>query len=375
MSETMRFVHISDLHLGKRLCGRSFADDQRYILDEIVRISEDEKADAVLIAGDVFDDGNNMTSESVSIFDEFITALSKKGIKAFIVSGNHDSMERLDYGSRLFRTNGVYIAGDFDGNVRSEDIGDVTVYMIPFLKPALVRKIYNCEADTYEDALSEVLAHIDLDESRKNILITHQYVIDGEIKPKIRDSERSYVGGTECVRSSLFDKFDYVALGHIHSPQSIGRENVRYCGTPLKYSLSEKDDTKSITVVDVGDDVSYYTIPLKPKRELVLLEGTLDAVLNVGREGIHKDDYVYIRLSDQNLNDVAKLSEVFSNLMEVGYVASESDTLFLSCGEVDEAMDLENELQLFFKNKTGKEMNDVQKSIVKKLFEEAGVNE
>ena len=375
MSETMRFVHISDLHLGKRLCGRSFADDQRYILDEIVRISEDEKADAVLIAGDVFDDGNNMTSESVSIFDEFITALSKKGIKAFIVSGNHDSMERLDYGSRLFRTNGVYIAGDFDGNVRSEDIGDVTVYMIPFLKPALVRKIYNCDTDTYEDALSEVLAHIDLDESRKNILITHQYVIDGEIKPKIRDSERSYVGGTECVRSSLFDKFDYVALGHIHSPQSIGRENVRYCGTPLKYSLSEKDDTKSITVVDVGDDVSYYTIPLKPKRELVLLEGTLDAVLNVGREGIHKDDYVYIRLSDQNLNDVAKLSEVFSNLMEVGYVASESDTLFLSCGEVDEAMDLENELQLFFKNKTGKEMNDVQKSIVKKLFEEAGVNE
>ena len=375
MSETMRFVHISDLHLGKRLCGRSFADDQRYILDEIVRISEDEKADAVLIAGDVFDDGNNMTSESVSIFDEFITALNKKGIKVFTVSGNHDSMERLEYGSRLFSTNGVYIAGDFDGNVRREDIGDVTVYMIPFLKPALVRKIYNCEADTYEDALSEVLAHIDLDESRKNILITHQYVIDGEIKPKIRDSERSYVGGTECVRSSLFDKFDYVALGHIHSPQSIGRENVRYCGTPLKYSLSEKDDTKSITVVDVGDDVSYYTIPLKPKRELVLLEGTLDAVLNVGREGIHKDDYVYIRLSDQNLNDVAKLSEVFSNLMEVGYVASESDTLFLSCGEVDEAMDLENELQLFFKNKTGKEMNDVQKSIVKKLFEEAGVNE
>ena len=371
----MRFVHISDLHLGKRLCGRSFADDQRYILDEIVRISEDEKADAVLIAGDVFDDGNNMTSESVSIFDEFITALNKKGIKVFTVSGNHDSMERLEYGSRLFSTNGVYIAGDFDGNVRREDIGDVTVYMIPFLKPAFVRKIYNCEADTYEDALSEVLAHIDLDESRKNILITHQYVIDGEIKPKIRDSERSYVGGTECVRSSLFDKFDYVALGHIHSPQSIGRENVRYCGTPLKYSLSEKDDTKSITVVDVGDDVSYYTIPLKPKRELVLLEATLDAVLNVGREGIHKDDYVYIRLSDQNLNDVAKLSEVFSNLMEVGYVASESDTLFLSCGEVDEAMDLENELQLFFKNKTGKEMNNVQKSIVKKLFEEAGVNE
>ncbi len=371
----MRFVHISDLHLGKRLCGNSFADDQRYILDEIVRISEGEKADAVLIAGDVFDDGNNMTSESISMFDEFITALSKKGIKVFIVSGNHDSMERLEYGSRLFSNNGVYIAGDFDGNIRSEDIGDVTVYMIPFLKPAFVRKIYDCEANSYEDALSEVLAHIDLDEKRKNILITHQYVIDGEIKPKIHDSERSYVGGTESVRSSLFDKFDYVALGHIHSPQWIGRENVRYCGTPLKYSLSEKDDRKSVTVVDVGDDVSYYTIPLKPKRELVLLEGTLNSILDVGKEGIHRDDYVYVRLSDRNLNDMAKLSEVFDHLMEVTYVASESDAVFLTDGEFDEAMNLTEELELFFKNKTGREMSDAQKSIVKKLFEEAGVNQ
>ncbi len=375
MSETMRFVHISDLHLGKRLCGRSFADDQRYILDEIVRISEEEKADAVLIAGDVFDDGNNMTSESVSIFDGFITALSKKGIRAFIVSGNHDSMERLEYGSRLFSTNGVYIAGDFDGNIRSEDIGDVTVYMIPFLKPAFVRKIYDCDADTYEAALSEVLAHIDLNENRKNILVTHQYVIDGEIRPKIRDSERSYVGGTESVRSSIFDKFDYVALGHIHSPQFIGRENVRYCGTPLKYSLSEKDDVKSVTVIDVGDDVSYCTIPLKPKRELVLLEGTLDSVLDVGREGTHKDDYVYVRLSDQNLNDMARLNEVFDNLMEVSYVTAESDAVFLSDGEFDEAMNLTEELELFFKNKTGREMSDGQKAIVKKLFEEAGVNQ
>lgn len=371
----MRFVHISDLHLGKRLCGRSFADDQRYILDEIVRISEEEKADAVLIAGDVFDDGNNMTSESVSIFDGFITALNKKGIKVFTVSGNHDSMERLEYGSRLFSTNGVYIAGDFDGNIRSEDIGDVTVYMIPFLKPAFVRKIYDCDADTYEAALSEVLAHIGLNENRKNILVTHQYVIDGEIRPKIRDSERSYVGGTESVRSSIFDKFDYVALGHIHSPQFIGRENVRYCGTPLKYSLSEKDDVKSVTVIDVGDDVSYYTVPLKPKRELVLLEGTLDSVLDVGREGTHKDDYVYVRLSDQNLNDMARLNEVFDNLMEVSYVTAESDAVFLSDGEFDEAMNLTEELELFFKNKTGKEMSDGQKAIVKKLFEEAGVNQ
>ncbi len=375
MSEIMRFIHISDLHLGKRLCGRSFADDQKYILDEIVRISEEEKADAVLIAGDIFDDGNNMTSESVSIFDGFITLLNEKGIKAFVVSGNHDSMERLEYGSRLFSTNGIYIAGDFDGNIRSEDIGDVTVYMIPFLKPAFVRKIYNCGADTYEAALFEVLAHINLNENRKNILVTHQYVIDGEIRPKMRDSERSYVGGTECVRSSLFDKFDYVALGHIHSPQSIGRENVRYCGTPLKYSLSEKDDMKSVTVVDVGDDVSYYTVPLKPKREMVLLEGTLDSVLDVGREGNHRDDFVYVRLSDQNMNDMAKLAEVFCNLMEVSYVTRETDAILLSGSESEEALDLTDELEAFFRNKTGKEMNDVQKSIVSKLFEEAGADE
>lgn len=369
----MRFIHTSDLHLGKKLCGRSLIDDQRYILDEIVRISQDENADAVLVAGDVFDDGNNMTSESIKAFDDFMTSLSDKGIKLFVISGNHDSMERLGYGSRLFQSKGVYIAGEFDGDVQSVDLGDVVIHMIPFVKPAFIRRTYDCDAMSYDEAMSEILEHVDMVGGKKHILMTHQFVVNGAEGPERRESERSYVGGTESVNSSLFKDFDYVALGHIHSPQSIGRDNVRYCGTPLKYSLSERNDVKTVTVVDVGDDVTFREIELKPKRDLILMEGMLSDILEIGRTGKHRDDYVYIRLSDQNMNDMARLNEVFDKVMEVDYVSVDNGSVIVSGEPYEADIDLMEEFESFFRKKVGEDMNENQKRIVRELFEKCGV--
>ena len=369
----MRFIHTSDLHLGKRLCGRSLIDDQRHILDEIIRISEDEGADAVLVAGDVFDDGNNMTSESIKVFDDFMTSLSDKGIRLFVISGNHDSMERLGYGSRLFESKGVYIAGEFDGDVQSIDMGDVVIHMIPFVKPAYIRRTYGCDVSSYDEAMSKILEHVDLDKGKKNILITHQFIVNGTDCPERRESERSYIGGTESVNSSLFKDFDYVALGHIHSSQSIGRENVRYCGTPLKYSLSERNDVKSVTVIDVDDDVTFREVELKPKRDLVLMEGMLNDILDIGRDGTHRDDYVYIRLSDQNMNDMARLGEVFNNLMEVDYADVDNGSVMIASESDETGIDLLEEFQEFFRKKVGEDMNDNQKRIVRDLFEKCGV--
>ena len=267
----MKLIHLSDLHLGKRLNEFSLGEDQEYILNQILKIVKEEQPDAVVIAGDVYDKAIPSV-EAVSMFDEFLVRLAGLRKHIFVISGNHDSPERIAFGSRLLEETGIHLSPVYGGSVEpvtlEDEFGPVDFYLLPFVKPIHVRRFYPEDpTDTYTQALSTAVAHMNLDEHRRNVLVTHQFVTGASRS----DSEEISVGGADNVDSAVFDHFDYVALGHIHSPQHCGSEKIRYCGTPLKYSFSEAKDTKSVTVAELKEkgNLTIRTVPLKPLRELV----------------------------------------------------------------------------------------------------------
>lgn len=262
----MKLIHLSDLHLGKRVNDFSMLEDQQYILAEILQIIDREKPDGVLIAGDVYDK-SVPSAEAVALLDDFLVRLSKRELRIFVISGNHDSPERMAFGGRLMERSGVHLAPVYDGRVEpvvlTDEYGPVKLYLLPFVKPSHVRRCFpEREIATYTDAVAAAVEAMGVDTAVRNVLVTHQFVT-GAARC---DSEELSVGGTDNVDASVFDPFDYVALGHIHGPQQVGRETVRYCGTPLKYSFSEAGHKKSVTVVELGakGSVTIRTIPLKP---------------------------------------------------------------------------------------------------------------
>lgn len=245
----MKFIHLSDLHLGKRVNGFSMLEDQRVVLAQILSIIDEESPDAVLIAGDVYDKGVPPI-EAVELFDWFLVELAPRQV--FIISGNHDSPERLAFGSRLLDASGIHISPVYDGQVKpvslTDSHGAVDIYMLPFVKPVHVRRFFP-EVESYTDAVRAAVAGMQVDTQKRNVLLTHQFVTGAETS----DSEELSVGGTDNVDASVLEPFDYVALGHIHGPQNIGSEKIRYCGTPLKYSFSEANHKKSVTVAELGE--------------------------------------------------------------------------------------------------------------------------
>ena len=321
----MKLIHLSDLHLGKRLNEFSLGEDQEYILNQILQIVEAEQPDAVVIAGDVYDKAIPSV-EAVSLFDEFLVRLAGLHIHIFVISGNHDSPERIAFGSRLLEETGIHLSPVYGGSVESvtlEDaFGPVDFYLLPFVKPIHVRRFFPEDpTDTYTQALSTAVGHMNLDEHRRNVLVTHQFVTGASRS----DSEEISVGGADNVDSAVFDAFDYVALGHIHSPQHCGSEKIRYCGTPLKYSFSEAKDTKSVTVAELKEkgNLVIRTVPLKPLRELVELRGTFRELTDrhFYENTTWTRDYVHLTLTDEeDIPDaVGKLRLVYRNLMKLDY--------------------------------------------------------
>lgn len=308
----MRFLHLSDLHLGKRLNEFSLIDDQKYILEEILGIVNDYKVEVVVIAGDVYDKSVPCL-EAINLFDEFLFKLSDLVSDILIISGNHDSGCRLSFGSRLMSGSGVHFCGDYKGVVDSVKIGDVNFYLLPFIKPINVREYF--EVISYNDAVKAVVSNINLDNRSKNIFVTHQFITGS-----VSEDEVS-VGGSDNVDGHIFNDFDYVAIGHIHSAYDV-IPNVRYCGTPLKYSISEANDVKSVTIVDVCDGVSYFTVDLKPLRDLRCISGFYsDIVYKKNYEETNLEDYISITLFDEEdiIDVVSKLRVIYPNLMKVSY--------------------------------------------------------
>lgn len=320
----MRIIHLSDLHLGKRVNEFSMLEDQEYILKQILAIIDDEKPSGIIIAGDIYDK-SIPPAEAVQMFDYFLCRLAERNLQVFVLSGNHDSAERIAFGGRLMDQSGIHMSPVYNGTVTpvtmEDKHGPVCVYMLPFIKPAFVRRWYGEEnIESYTDAIRVAIAHMDVDTGKRNILVTHQFVTGAERS----DSETVSVGGSDNVDVSVFEPFDYVALGHIHGPQHIGRETVRYCGTPLKYSFSEVGHKKSVTVVEMGEKgtVAVRTVALVPQHDMREIRGTyMELTDRTNYLNTATDDYLHITLTDEeDIPDaVGRLRTVYPNLMKLDY--------------------------------------------------------
>lgn len=320
----MKFAHISDLHLGKRIHQFSMIEEQKYILDQIVKIVKEEQTDGVLIAGDVYDK-IYPSAEAVALFDSFLVNLVKENIKVFVISGNHDSPERIAFLGQLTKKAGVYLSPVYAGEVESieltDEFGKVHIYLLPFIKPVHVRHFFPGESiGNYTEAMQVIVKQMDLKKEERNILVAHQFVT-GAIRS---DSEEISVGGLDNIDASVFEDFDYVALGHIHRPQNIGEEKIRYCGTPLKYSFSESQDKKTVTIVEFKEKGNWTRkeIPLSPLHDMVKIRGTFAEIINFGNfPNINPESFMHITLLDEQDVPEAfhRLSEVYPNLMQMEY--------------------------------------------------------
>lgn len=326
----MKLIHLSDLHLGKRVNEFSMMEEQKYILNEILNIVDKEKADGVLIAGDVYDKPIP-PAEAVQLFDSFLNGLAERNLRTFIISGNHDSPERLSFGGELMKGRGVYVSPVFrsvpEPVVLQDEFGELNMYMLPFVKPVHVQHVLGIEEEqgsekltTYNEAVQAVVEAMHVNPTKRNVLLSHQFVT-GAVRS---ESEEVSVGGLDNVDASCFDVFDYVALGHIHGPQHISREEVRYSGTPLKYSFSESRHQKSVPVVELKKkgEVEIRLVPLAPRTDMREIKGTYERLMS--REfyhGTNTGDYLHITLTDEeDIPDVLnKLRVVYPNIMKLDY--------------------------------------------------------
>lgn len=372
----MKLIHLSDLHIGKRVNEYSMLEDQRYILTQIVGIIDEAKPDAVIIAGDVYDKPVP-SAEAVALFDEFLFKLSKRNLQVFVLSGNHDSAERIAFASRLIEKSGIYMSPVYDGTVTpvtlSDENGELDVYMLPFVKPSHVRRFY--EKDdivSYTDAVRVAINNMNIDKNHRNLLITHQFVTGSSRC----DSEEISVGDTDNVDAAVFDDFDYVALGHIHGPQNCGSERIRYCGTPLKYSFSEANHNKSVTVVELFEkgNLKVDTIPLTPLRDMKEIKGKYDEIMNRDfYEGTtYTDDYMHITLTDEEdiFDALGKLRIVYKNLMKLDYdnKRTRSSTIIKDAGDVENKSQIEL-FSDFYEMQNNQPMSDEQQNFVLELIE------
>ena len=373
----MKIIHLADLHIGKRVNEFSMIDDQKYILNQILEIIDNEKPDAVIIAGDVYDK-QVPSIEAVELLDSFISDISKRKTTTFIISGNHDSAERLAFGSSLMAMGKIYISPVYNGKISKytlkNDFGSANFYLLPFVKPSHVKRFFpDKKIESYTDAIKVVVDNLKLDTSEINILIAHQFVTGASRT----ESEEISVGGLDNVDASVFEDFDYVALGHIHRPQKIGTERIRYCGTPLKYSFSEVNDTKSVSIIEINskEDFNLRTIPLIPKRDMRKIRGTYEELTTkTSYENTNTDDYIHVTLTDEfNVADaIQKLRVIYKNIMKLEYDnmrTRESRKINLD----DMVIENKNPLEIFsefYKLQNNKEMNDEQKEIIKKIMEE-----
>lgn len=357
----MKLIHLSDLHLGKRIANYSMMEDQEHILARITEIVRQEHPDAVLIAGDVYD-RSAPSDEAIRLLSHFLTGLAAIGKPVFVSSGNHDSAQKLDFLTEVIRLGGIYFSPVYNGTITPvtlhDEHGPVNVYMLPFIKPTSVRQAFPEEEITsYTDALRVAISHMDIRRNERNILVAHQFVRGSHLV----GSEELIVGGLDEVDASVFEAFDYVALGHLHGPQNVNK-HIRYSGSPLKYSIDEADDKKSVTIVEVGTmaEVKITTLPLQPLRDWQDLRGRFD---DIHQESNRTDDYVRVTLTDEAPipNDYGLLKNIFPNLISFGYDNEETRTKFDFSRPT--AIDSKQPIELigeFFAKQTGSELSPEQ---------------
>lgn len=373
----MKFLHLSDLHLGKRVNEFPMLADQKAILAQILKIADDERPNAVLIAGDVYDKSVPPV-EAVELFDDFLVKLAARKLPVYVIGGNHDSPERLAFCNRLIDASGIHISPAYGGDVRplslADGYGKVNIYMLPFVKPANVRRYFPEEQiDSYTDAVRVAISKMQVNAAERNVLVTHQFVT-GAARC---DSEEISVGGADNVDLSAFDAFDYVALGHIHGAQNIS-PRVRYCGTPLKYSFSEAKQQKSVTVAELKEKgtLEIRTVPLTPERDMHEIRGTYEEIAskNFYENTTYRSDYMHVTLTDETdvPDAMAKLRVIYRNLMTLSYDNTRTRARTeLGAAETEKKTPLDLFAE-FYEKQNGAPMDEEQRAFVRELIEKEG---
>jgi len=374
----MKFLHLSDLHIGKRLNDASFLEDQEWILKRILQIIDEVKPQAVLIAGDVYDK-SVPSGEAVTLFDDFLYWVAGKKVPVLIISGNHDSPERLSFGNRLLEPAGIHLSPVYNGTlspvVLKDEEGPVYFWLLPFIKPTHVRRYYpDAQIESYTDAVRVAIENMSIDPAARNVLLAHQFVTGASVC----ESEEISVGGSDNVDASVFDGFDYVALGHIHGPQNIGSNRIRYCGTPLKYSFSEANHQKSVTVVQLGQKGQLHleTVPLLPRLELRELRGTFAQLTDPGfYDTASTQDYLHIVLTDEQdiPEGMGRLRAIYPNLLQLSYdnTRTRQNQALGNAGQVN----TKSPLQLFeelYEKINNQPMSQEQRAFTLELMERIG---
>ena len=373
----MKFFHLSDLHIGLKLIERDLREDQEYIFEQIIRLAKEQQPDAMVIAGDIYDKAVP-SAEAVKLFDEMLTRLVSINLPIFVISGNHDSAERIGFGSDILSAAKVYMSRVYNGNLQKieleDDYGKINVYLLPFIKPATVKNIYKeAEIKDYDDALEYVLSQEKIDETKRNVIVSHQFVT-GAMRS---ESEEVSVGGLDNVSVENYEAFDYVALGHIHRAQQMGRESARYAGTLLKYSFSEEKHNKSMTIVDLKEkgNIEIKEIPVKPLHDLKTIKGKFSKITSEEfYKELKKEDYYRAVLTDEDdiLNAIGKLKSIYPNLMSMEYdntrTRSYSVVDNVETGETKSPLDYFEE---FFEKQNGRKMSEKQRNYLLEILGEA----
>lgn len=372
----MKFIHLADLHLGKRVNEFSMLEDQKYVLKQVLDLIDEEQAEGLLIAGDIYDK-QIPSIEAVRLFDDFLTRLAERHVPVYLISGNHDSIERVSFGARLMSGSGIHMATEYDGTVDvvtvEDKYGAIDIYLLPFIKPAQVRAVWGEEAEnirTYQDALDFVMSRLTIHGNNRSILLAHQFVMGAAVC----DSEEHAVGGLDQVDPACFDGFDYVALGHLHGAQQAGRETVRYAGTLLKYSFSEVKHKKSVTVVELRakGQVKLYTRPIIPLHEMREIRGSYaEVTCKANYENTDTKDYVHITLTDEEdvFDAVGKLRVIYPNLMKLDYDnARTKQNQNISASESEDEKDPLTLADELFVLQNNKPMSDKQREYMQDLI-------
>ena len=380
----MKLMHVGDLHFGKSLGDFDLTEDQEYLLKQLLEIVDNRSVDAILIAGDVYD--KSIPSEAATrMLDFFLNSLAKRNIYTYMISGNHDSDDRLNYGSNLFETNHIFISTKYDGNLNKYilKVGEeeADIYLLPFVKASQVRHyLPEAKIDSYDDAIRAIIDNEDIDTSRCNVLVAHQFVMGKSEDPELGGSESlgtQSVGLVEKIGYDCFDDFDYVALGHIHSPQQVGRKEVRYSGSPLKYSLSEVNNEKSVSLITIDDKgkVSIELVPIKPMRNMRHIKGKIKDLLNK-ENVISQEDFIYATLTDEEIvNDAMGIfQQVYPNTVKIDYDNSHTRAIEqVDISKIAENRSFAELISDFYRQMYSCEISEEEMDIMRSVAREAGV--
>ena len=371
----MKILHLGDLHLGKRVNEISMIEDQKFILDQIVTLVKEEKIDVILLCGDIYDKAIP-TIEAIHLLDEFLEELSDLKVKVLMISGNHDSSERLSFGRNLFKRSNLYIASQFNQEIEKitikEDGYNINFYMLPFVKPAYINHVLKIQTETYEECFKHLMEQVKINEDETNILLAHQFVTVGKNSPELSDSETSSLGGIDNIDYRLFDAFDYVALGHIHKPQAMGREMVRYAGSILKYSFSEirKDKQATILTISKNKQISLSHHLLKPLRDMREMECSLESLLKRKCEIGNEEDYMHVILTDEEqiLDAIGKVRTVYPNVMQISFMM-QYETIQMKENQIADQNPMEL-FEQFYKMQNHIDLDEKRAQMAISIFEE-----